>query len=187
MYSIVLMVAMQAGAQAPADHGCVGGCGGYTSCSGCFGCHGCNGCHGGGLFGGRLFGCHGCNGCRGSYGCCGGSYGCTGCTGGTVAPVKKEMPAEKIPAPGKAAAPGALIITLPADARLTIDDQPTRSTDAERRFFTPPLERGKDFYYTLKAEVVRNGQTFSAVQTVTVRSGEETRVSIDIPVAVAQR
>jgi hypothetical protein len=60
MYSVVLMMAMTTGAEAPdcfrGCHGC-NGCSGYscgggivsTGCSGCFG----GGCHGGGLFGGH--------------------------------------------------------------------------------------------------------------------------------------
>src|SRR5262249_26990094 len=55
---------------------------------------------------------------------------------------------------------------------------------------TPPpaLEPGKEFNYTLKGEIVRDGKTVTASQRITVRAGEETRVNLEFPTArVAQR
>jgi uncharacterized protein (TIGR03000 family) len=72
-----------------------------------------------------------------------------------------------------------LVVNLPADATLTIDDTPTVSTSAERTFTTPALEPGKVYRYTLKAQVTRNGQVQEMTQKVTVQSGETTRVSLD--------
>jgi len=209
MYSLVLMMALSGSAEAPAFgkgcngcNGCNGcwasscnGCGGY-SCNGCSGysCHGCNGCRGGflgGLFG-KNKGCHGCNGCNGyschgCTGCCGGVVH-TGCCGGTVvtppAEPKKEMkePAKEEKKEGAAAAaPATLVVSLPADAKLTIDESATKATDAVRTFVTPTLEAGKDFSYSLKAEVVRNGQTLTATQNVTVRAGQVSRITLEIP------
>jgi uncharacterized protein (TIGR03000 family) len=68
---------------------------------------------------------------------------------------------------------------LPADAKLSIDDAPTTSTSSVRTFVTPELNPAKDYHYTLKAEIVRDGRTQSVVEQVSVRAGEETRVSID--------
>ena len=48
-----------------------------------------------------------------------------------------------------------------------------------RTFASPALELGKDFEYTLKAELVRDGQKLVANKTVLVRAGQETRVAID--------
>ena len=72
MYSIVLMMALSSGADAPACH---------RSCDGCSGCTvaACSGCHGGGLFSGCHGGCHGglFSGCHGGgYSC---SSACSGC------------------------------------------------------------------------------------------------------------
>jgi uncharacterized protein (TIGR03000 family) len=110
MYSVVLLMALSGGAEAPDCHKSCGGCSGCSGYSGCHGgvvstCHGCSGysgcsgschggghrlfgghggCHGGGLFGGR-HGCHGGSGCHGGYsGCCGGYVGC--CGGAMMAP-----------------------------------------------------------------------------------------------------
>src|SRR5216683_5998307 len=74
--------------------------------------------------------------------------------------------------------PATLLVYLPADAKLTIDDQPTTSTSAVRRFVTPPLEHGKTFYYTMRTQAVRGDQTVTVRQKVQVRAGEETTVSM---------
>jgi len=94
--------------------------------------------------------------------------------------IEKKAPEEKgaaIPAPAT------IVVNLPAEAKLTIDDAATRSTSSVRVFSTPTLDNGKDFFYTLKAEIVRDGQTVTASKKVAVRAGEETRVSLEFPVA----
>jgi len=199
MYSIVLMMALNTSAEVPTFGGGCKGCNGCngcvaSSCNGCSGCHGskhgcsgCNGCRGflGGLFKGH--GCKGCNGCNGCNGCKGGSCtgctggGCTGCTGGAAAPAeKKEMPKEKKEG---VSAPATIVVNIPADAKLTIDENPTRSTETVRRFVTPALETGKDYYYNVKAELVVDGQTQTATKRILVRAGEESQVNIEFTVS----
>ena len=77
--------------------------------------------------------------------------------------------------------PATIRVTLPADATLTIDGQPTKSTAADRLFQTPALETGKEFQYTLRATVVRGDDTVSVERRVTVRAGQESRVSLTLP------
>jgi uncharacterized protein (TIGR03000 family) len=80
-----------------------------------------------------------------------------------------------------------LYVTLPADAKLTIDGTPTVSTSETRFFESPSLTPGKTFYYVLKATVVRDGKTETVKKEVIVRAGEDTRVRIEIPeTAVAE-
>jgi len=196
MYSLVLMMALGTSGEAPAAWGgCGGGCSGYYgSCGGGYGCCGGGyGCHGG--RGGRLgHGCRGGRGCNGGYGCCGGGVVYYGCCGGAVAPAAplQRMP-EKVPPPKgeeqafAAPAPATLIVGLPADAKLTINDALTTSTADRRMFVSPPLDVGKAYAYTLKAEAVRNGQTITVTREVLVRAGQETRVQMDFPVSVARR
>jgi uncharacterized protein (TIGR03000 family) len=76
-------------------------------------------------------------------------------------------------------------VSLPADAKLTIDDSPTVSTSESRVFETPSLTPGKTFHYVLKATIVRGGKTETVTKTVAVRAGEDTRVKIEIPEAAA--
>jgi uncharacterized protein (TIGR03000 family) len=107
----------------------------------------------------------------------------------------KMKEGEKLKTPPKPAteevrlpAPATLVVTLPAAAKLVIDDTVTTSTSGTRVFASPALEPGKDFAYTLKGELVRDGQTFKTTKVVTVRAGEETQVQLDFPTAaVAQR
>jgi uncharacterized protein (TIGR03000 family) len=79
-----------------------------------------------------------------------------------------------------------IIVNLPADAKLTIDGQATTSTSGTRRFSSPALEPGKEYFYTLKAEVVADGKPEVITERVTVRANRETRVNLALPVATAR-
>jgi uncharacterized protein (TIGR03000 family) len=199
MYSVVLMMALSGTAEAPDcifGRGCHCGCGCYSCGCGC-GC-GCFRCHGGCHCG--CFRCHGCHcgycGCYchsychcGCYTCghCGYSCGHCGydccCGGGVVPPPpgKQEQPPKK----DKQEASATIIVSLPADATLTIDGNPTTSKTARRIFTSPVLPVGQDFVYTLRAEIVREGQPVALEQRVTVRGGMETPVQFAFPTGVA--
>ena len=190
MYSVVVLMALSGSVDVP-DIGRRGG-GGCCGCHGGGGRRGRHGCHGGcygGCYGGGYGGCYGggYGGCYGGGwgGCYGGGYGggFGGCYGGTVMPY---VPAKPMPGPGPVkpgdgkktglddAAPATIVVTLPAEAKLKIDDYVARSTSTERTFVSPPLQVGKEFHYTLKVE--HQGKERS--QTVTVRAGEVTRVNL---------
>jgi uncharacterized protein (TIGR03000 family) len=87
---------------------------------------------------------------------------------------------EKVPMPKKKKTETSanLFVTLPADAKLTINGQVTTSTSETRLFVTPPLEIGWDYQYQLQAEIVRDGQRRILTKKVDVRPGEETRVNL---------
>jgi len=109
----------------------------------------------------------------------------------TPPPDGKPMPPDGKPMPDSApmgkpkvgtdgasvAAPATIIVSLPADAKLLIDDFATKSTSAARVFTSPELAPGQAFSYTLKAEIVRDGQTLTVTEQVSVRAGAETRIS----------
>ena len=187
-------------------HGCHGGssCAGYSGCSGCAGCsgghrlfggglfHRCNGggCNGGGCHGGCYGGGCAGGGCYGG-GCAGGVVGCNGSAPATApAEAPKPMPAPK--EKGKEAgisAPATIIVSLPADAKLKVDDYVTTSTSATRVFVSPTLAAGKEYSYTLTGEIAReNGNPVVATKRITVRAGEETRVTLEFPtISVASK
>ena len=71
-----------------------------------------------------------------------------------------------------------MVVNLPADATLKIDGAATKSTAAVRQFTTPVLALGQSYHYTLTAEVVRDGKTLSATETVTVRAGQTSQVEL---------
>jgi uncharacterized protein (TIGR03000 family) len=77
--------------------------------------------------------------------------------------------------------PATIVVRLPADAKLTIDGNPTRATSALRRFITPPLEQGRPFHYTVKAEFSRGGKTVTVRKRIAVRAGRDTVVSLGPP------
>jgi uncharacterized protein (TIGR03000 family) len=131
-------------------------------------------------------------------GCYGGAYG--GCYGGVPVmgapggpPGQPPADVNKMPKPepekkpgsesssAPTASPATIVVSLPADAKLTIDDKATSLTGARRLFMTPNLKLGGEYYYTLKAETVRNGKSSVIERVVTVRPGQQTQVTFDQP------
>jgi uncharacterized protein (TIGR03000 family) len=82
------------------------------------------------------------------------------------------------PSPSPAPAAATIRVRLPADARLTIDGDATVSTGAARRFASPPLTAGRTYYYTLAAEVLRDGRRLTVTHRVAVRAGQESAVEL---------
>lgn len=174
MYSIVLMAALASAGDTPnwghGCHGCRGGHGCWSS--GCYGCYGYGGygygCYG--CWGGYGSGCYGCYGCYG--GCCGGGY----YSPYHVVPAAPAKPVEMAPPPvekkGAAANQAKLLVELPADAKLFIDDQPMKTPAAHRTFNTPALQPGQAYYYMVRAEVVIDGKTHTETKQVIVRAGQ---------------
>lgn len=173
-----------------ACHGGYGGCHWGWACHGCYvnycgggyGCWGCSGCYGG-------YGCGGCYGCYGGYGCsaCYGCYASCGCFGGYAAPYMAPAPGGMAPPPAPGPGPkegkgpesvrATLTVEVPEQAKLFIDDQQMKTTSAKRVFVSPPLQPGQAYYYMLRAEVLRDGQTVSITRRVVVRPGEEATAS----------
>jgi uncharacterized protein (TIGR03000 family) len=91
----------------------------------------------------------------------------------TPEPVKKPKEAKD----GEVSAPAKLIVELPADAKLFIDDQAMKTTSEKRSFNTPVLQAGQAYFYDLKAEVVRDGKTYTETRRVIVRAGETARAA----------
>jgi uncharacterized protein (TIGR03000 family) len=194
------------------SHSCHGGngCCGGNSCHGGYGCCGgghsfaSHGCCGGGFFGGhRNHGCCGGYSCNGGNGCCGGGYSCNGgygcnggwsCGGGMPAPVAPATipvaPEEKKMEKKTEAnsAPAILTVTVPADAKLLIDDAATVSTSTRRVFVSPNLPAGREFSYTLKATYTKDGKPVVVTKDVAVRAGAEISVTMEADLAsVASR
>lgn len=201
MYSVVLATMLTATSVSPSwCHGCWGchGCHGcYGCCGGCYGCHGCCG---------GCWGCSGCGGCWGCYGCgcygCGG-WGCYGCYGGVVATPVVAAPVVATPAVVTSTAttttrleetratraPATVVVQVPADADLFVDNQRSQLSTTTRKFVTPALEPGQDYYYDLRVEAMRDGQVVRDSKRVTIRAGSVARIdfrdSVPGEVAVA--
>jgi uncharacterized protein (TIGR03000 family) len=176
MYSVVLMAALTTGGNAPDGHFRGGGC---CGCSG-----GCGGCWGGdGGWGGG----YGCWGGYGSWGY-GMGYGMDGYSSptfpGPLTPgdmtttpsgekLKQPTPDKETMAPSRAK----LIVELPPDAKLYIDDLPVSKTSEVRSFSTPALEPGQSYYYMVRAEVIRDGKPVTQTRRVIVRGGQTARAN----------
>jgi uncharacterized protein (TIGR03000 family) len=89
-----------------------------------------------------------------------------------------NSPAAAIPARANPANEARLIVNLPPQATLTIDDYPTMSRSEQRVFVTPPLEPGKTYTYTLRAEMNRDGRFVRETKTVEVKAGQVSEVTV---------
>lgn len=189
MYSVVLMMALTSGTETPS----FGGRRGCAGCQGYYGCSACHGCQGGRRDRGRR-GCRGCRGCQVVYvachgGCHGGYHGCAG--GGMPpppppGPPRKPEPIKK-PSEQKESsspAPARLLVSLPAEAILFIDGTSTTATSTQRAFITPEIDRDRDYFYTLRAEWLRDGQKLTLTKRVPLRAGNETHVTLDFSEAL---
>jgi uncharacterized protein (TIGR03000 family) len=184
MYSVVLMMALTTGGDASMarHHGGGGCCGQAASC----------GCEGGGRHHGRRHhrgrGESSCGGCGESAGCssCGASYGgCATCGASYGAPGGCANGACAFAQPETGAA--VIVVSLPADAKLTFDGEATTSTSDQRVFVSPVLPAGQEYHYTLQAEVVVDGKPITISKTVAVRAGEESHISLTPTTGVAAR
>jgi uncharacterized protein (TIGR03000 family) len=190
-----------------------------SGCSGCFGCscsgvviampaystcHGCSGC----------YGCHGCWGCYGTVVAAPqvampvvqpvmpGAIGDPKVTPRNEAERKalekllrelrdKDKDKDKeIKKPTSADATTAHVtITLPADARLWVDQVECPLTSAVRSFNTPALQPGQTYFYTIRVQVERDGVPVTDSQRVLLSAGQEVTVNFSnmSAVSTAQR
>jgi uncharacterized protein (TIGR03000 family) len=81
--------------------------------------------------------------------------------------------------PAEGGQPASLVVRLPADATLEVDDTPTKQTGAVRKFVTPPLQPGTRYSYVLTAKWEPNNYTkITRTRKVYVRAGEETQADL---------
>jgi uncharacterized protein (TIGR03000 family) len=118
--------------------------------------------------------------CGGGYGC-GGTVIMGGSTGGTTGGTTGDTKGKGKDQEARAGAPATIVVSLPADAKLTVDGETTRSIGKFRVFTSPNLTPGKSYSYTLKAEVQRDGKPVSWEQTVSVQAGRQASVSMTEP------
>jgi uncharacterized protein (TIGR03000 family) len=92
-----------------------------------------------------------------------------------AAPAAPAAPAEKkaTSVPTQAT----IVVSISQDAKLFVDGEPVTMTAASRSFLTPQLAPGNDYYYTFKAEAVRDGQTVTETKRVTFRAGDVAQVN----------
>lgn len=112
------------------------------------------------------------------------TYACIGFIGCSAGPGGPRIPPETLPNPrldrspaqGNAAA-ARVTLTVPAQARVTVDGKPVQVSSPTKTFTVPGLDRDHTYYYEFRAEVVRDGVPYSEKKKVLVRAGEEVKVS----------
>ena len=144
------------------------------------------------------YGWGGCGGCGYDCGlscwssCCGmsvgysGCGGCSSCGGGQIISEPAGMPAAPMspsnspPAvtPPKSTSidsansdSAILTVSVPSDAKVTINGLPTKSTGSERRYVSYGLQPGHVYAYKIKVEIVREGRIVPEEQTVSLTAG----------------
>lgn len=193
-------VALMGGShEAVAGHGCHGCYGCYSSCScscSCYsGCY-CSGCYCSGWqrrHARRAWrSCYGCSGCYGCYGCsvtCHGCYGCSAyygcscscsCAGGTVIESYREVPADEaapvdVPEEAASDSSGSLRVTVPAEAKIYINDRETTTAGIDRRYISRGLQQGVRYAYEVRAELDGQSQT----RVVSLQAGRSALVAFD--------
>jgi uncharacterized protein (TIGR03000 family) len=80
-------------------------------------------------------------------------------------------------APSSNELPAWVEVTVPAGAELWFDGQRTTKTGERRVFRTPPLEKGHNYYYDVKARWTEGGKPVEKTRQVAVHAGE--RVAVD--------
>jgi uncharacterized protein (TIGR03000 family) len=126
-------------------------------------------------------------------------YGCCGCWGGyswgsvqrvlPLPPAKPEVvpfPKEEKKKGATAPTPATLIVDLPEDARLFVDDQFRSTPGGRRTFTTPALQPGQDFYYLVRAEVIIDGKSHVEARRVIVWAGQTAEVTFPDLVALTK-
>jgi uncharacterized protein (TIGR03000 family) len=77
-------------------------------------------------------------------------------------------------------------VTLPEGTRLYVDDVPYPATQEKITFETPQLDAERTYFYTLKAERVRDGKVYRDSRRVDVAAGKEVTVEFkDLPTVQA--
>lgn len=172
------------------SHGSSGGSyGSHGSSGGSYGSHGSSGgSYGssGGSYGssGGSYGSSG--GSYGSRGSSGGSYGSHGSSGGSVGggyavrvygrPVYAGAPVRSY---AKRTGRSWVVLSVPEDAVVELENQKMTLTGTTRRFYSTPLEVGKNYVYTVKVEVERDGHTVSQTQRFNVRAEQNVQLTFD--------
>jgi len=93
-----------------------------------------------------------------------------------VVPAAPAAPAHPADLPkASLGTPATVVVNLPAEAKLFVDGERVPMTTAVRSFKTPGLRAGQDYFYTMKAEILRDGVKTEKTARVIVRAGETAR------------
>jgi uncharacterized protein (TIGR03000 family) len=96
-------------------------------------------------------------------------------------PIRATPPAVNTPVKTTSMAPASgsarLVIEMPADAKLYIDDNPVKSTAELRQFYTPTLEANQTYFYDVRVEMIKDNKLVTENKRVFVRANDVVRES----------
>ncbi len=72
-----------------------------------------------------------------------------------------------------------LVVEVPANATLFIDNMPVKVTAGVQTFHTPDLKPGQQYFYLVRIESRRDGQPVSETRRIIVRAGQVTRADFN--------
>jgi uncharacterized protein (TIGR03000 family) len=164
--------------QASSAFGHRGGCG-WGGCG-----YGGWGYGGWGYSGWGYSGC-GYGGCYSGYGGWGGwgstwGYGGWG-PGAYYGQVRRVQPAAEVASPALPADSGLLAVSVPADAKVFVNNHPTKSTGASRQYVSRALQAGSSYTFKVRAEFVRDGKPMSQEKTVQLTAGQTAALEFGDP------
>ncbi|MBR0191888.1 MAG: TIGR03000 domain-containing protein [Thermoguttaceae bacterium] len=76
---------------------------------------------------------------------------------------------------------GIISISVPEDAVVYVNDIRTTATGTNRSFVSFGLQSGNEYDYVIRAEVMRNGQTYVETKIVTLKAGQKDAVAFAFP------
>jgi uncharacterized protein (TIGR03000 family) len=74
-----------------------------------------------------------------------------------------------------------VVVKVPQQAKVYLEGQEMSLTGSVRQFRSPALESGKDYVYTVRVDIERDGKTVSKTAKATVRAGSNVEVAVDFP------
>jgi uncharacterized protein (TIGR03000 family) len=99
----------------------------------------------------------------------------------TKAPPRDTEREPDLPAPEDGEGTCRVTVIVPADADVTFNGVETTVPGTERAFVTPPLKKGREFHYTVRARWTRNGKPVDQTRKITVKAGTRVRVDFTGP------
>ena len=110
----------------------------------------------------------------------------SGCASMPGTPPADKLPAPSVP-PGTVRAPATIQVNSPTEAVIYFDGFRT-TVLGNRLFTTPVLEPGKTYFYNVRIEMNRDGQTVTTENRVTVRAGDQAQLAVDVtPTGIVSR
>lgn len=132
------------------------------------------------------YGSYGSYGSSGSYGSYGsynssgsyGSYGSSGSSGSYGGTYYQEVP--EAGEETNAADDATVEVTLPADAQVFVNDNPTTSTGTSRSYVSNGLKQGQTYRYNFRVEYEQDGKTVVKEESVNLTAGDKLALSFGI-------